>query len=272
MIIVDDNIELTGERIITAETNNTVIRYITFTATSVSETSVLSYRTSTEEEWDVLVSLVRCTNDKQGKTYAIRIECPFFITNSIEDKIRDVIVEGHIHTNVHAISSYVYEVFQVTGCVVDSNTYIMYKTIDGETLTPRNGGFDVEYVRNEKVPGSAGWCRYVFKEKPTKVVDAAFTDFDRLKNIILTEGITYIGSQAFHSCKLTGITLNDGLVSIAEKAFWNNYSLPNINIPRSVNSIADGALLSVQNVTYHSSYTDGAPWGADRGTCVDCAE
>ena len=118
--IEDDYVVLTGESVITADTGNSLIRYIVFTATSVSETSELNVTITPEEiesEWDVSVNLVKCVRDVSGKTYAIRIECPKFTVDDPNKKTRKVKVDGVIYTNIPSVYSPVHETFTVTGCV-----------------------------------------------------------------------------------------------------------------------------------------------------------
>jgi len=122
--IVNDDIVLTGGSVLTADTENSAVRYIVFTATSVSETSGLNVTITPEDAsstWGASVTLVKCTNDESGKTYAIRIECPFFSVASQEEKVRKVKVDGVVYTNLPSVYSPVHETFTVSGCV-DWNT------------------------------------------------------------------------------------------------------------------------------------------------------
>lgn len=261
MTIINDNIDLTGNRVLTAQTSNSVIRYITFTATSVSENSVLTYRTDTEEEWNVSVSLVRCTKDTSNKTYAIRIECPFFTVSDPANKTREVIVEGYVYTNIQSVFSSVYESFRVTGCVehIDPYVYFMYKTSDGRTVEPRgDGGFDVIPVGNEPIPNSGGWCRFIFDEPPTLIKGERFGGYTTLKEIITPSSIVTISSLAFPDCGLTAVTLNNGLDRINGRAFYGCSGLTSINIPNSVTTIEDYAFYkcaSLETITIPSSVT-----------------
>lgn len=116
--IEDDYVVLTGESVITAETQNSVIRYIVFTASSISNTSELSVDITPDSvSWNVSVTLVKCVKDESGKTYAIRIECPFFLVEHPEETVRMVKIDGVIYTSNPQVYSPVHETFTMTGCV-----------------------------------------------------------------------------------------------------------------------------------------------------------
>lgn len=116
--IEDDYVVLTGESVITAETQTSVIRYIVFTASSISNTSELNVEITPDNvEWNVSVTLVKCVKDESGKTYAIRIECPFFLVEHTEETVRRVKVDGIIYTSSPQVYSPVHETFTMTGCV-----------------------------------------------------------------------------------------------------------------------------------------------------------
>lgn len=118
--IIDDNIVLTGESVITEETQNSIIKYIVFTATSVSETSELTVTITpawVQLEWDVSVTMVRCIRDADGKTYAIRIECQKFYVTDQSEKKRKVKIDGMVYTNNPLVKAPVHETFDLTGCV-----------------------------------------------------------------------------------------------------------------------------------------------------------
>jgi hypothetical protein len=115
MEVLDDDVRLTGGRVITGETESTVIRYITFTATSVSEQSELThYVVNYTGDWNVSVSLVRCTKDTSGKTFAIRVECESFLVGP--EGPRELVIEGTIYTNSQNVYSPVLETIIVSGC------------------------------------------------------------------------------------------------------------------------------------------------------------
>ena len=81
--------------------------------------------------------------------------------------------------------------------------------------------------------------------------DAPWRDYwDKIKTIIISEGVTSIGERAFYSCmKLTSIIIPEGVTSIGENAFNGCQDLPSITIPESVTSIGDYAFYYCQKLS-----------------------
>ncbi|MEE1012675.1 MAG: leucine-rich repeat domain-containing protein, partial [Acutalibacteraceae bacterium] len=67
-----------------------------------------------------------------------------------------------------------------------------------------------------------------------------FYDRDLIKNVVIEEGVTSIGSSAFESCNnLISVDMAKSIKSIGYGAFANCYSLENIVIPEGVETIDD---------------------------------
>ena len=87
----------------------------------------------------------------------------------------------------------------------------------------------------------------------------------QVKSVIMENGVTSIGADAFHGCtSLTSVTIPNGVTSIREYAFYNCTSLTNVTIPNSVTSIGMyafygcSALTSVTIPNGVTSIGDGA--------------
>lgn len=82
--------------------------------------------------------------------------------------------------------------------------------------------------------------------------------FGGLETVIIPEGYTSIGAHAFDGCKLTSVTLPQGLTEIKDFAFAENTTLRSIEFPESLEKIGAQAfmrndfkvLLFPQNVKY----------------------
>ena len=73
---------------------------------------------------------------------------------------------------------------------------------------------------------------------------------DDIKTVIIKEGVTSIGNNAFSSCYgLTSITIPNSVTSIGEWAFWFCSDLTSITIGNSVRSIGDGAFRGCSGLT-----------------------
>lgn len=70
--------------------------------------------------------------------------------------------------------------------------------------------------------------------------DKCFRGFEKINKVILPEGITHIGDDAFNSCKISEIVLPSTLVSIGMYAFANTL-IQNIDFPSSLKYIGRGA-------------------------------
>ena len=118
MTITDDNVTLTGDRVITIDIKgNFIAKYITFTASSVSENSELDVSTDINSDfWNVQVDIVRCVNDPEGKTFAIRVICPYYYVLKNDVNVRTVRIDGTIYTNNPNIYSNVHEEITIIGC------------------------------------------------------------------------------------------------------------------------------------------------------------
>ena len=70
------------------------------------------------------------------------------------------------------------------------------------------------------------------------IVESGFSDFQKIKNIIIPNSVTSIGKSAFSGCTgLTSIAIPDSVTSIGESAFSGCTGLTSIVIPDSVESI-----------------------------------
>ena len=71
-----------------------------------------------------------------------------------------------------------------------------------------------------------------------------------MDRVVIEEGVTSIGSSAFHGCSsLTGIIIPDSVTSIGGSAFNGCSSLTNITIPDSVTVIGKAAFLGCSSLT-----------------------
>ena len=86
-----------------------------------------------------------------------------------------------------------------------------------------------------------------------------FVDLDEeLNSVIIENGVTSIGDNAFSDCYLTNITIPNSVTSIGRYAFFECEDLNDITIPNSVTSIGDGAFFfcgSLTNITLPNSIT-----------------
>lgn len=69
-----------------------------------------------------------------------------------------------------------------------------------------------------------------------------YTEEPSVTDVVIPEGVTRIGNQAFWGCKsLTSITIPEGVTSIGNSAFGNCVSLTGITIPEGVTDIKQSA-------------------------------
>ena len=97
----------------------------------------------------------------------------------------------------------------------------------------------------------------------------------QVKTVIIKNGVTSIGNDAFYDCKaLTSATIPNSVTSIGDDAFSICTALTNVTIPNSVTSIGDDAFsicTALTNVTIPNSVTsigDGAFSGCSSLTRV----
>ena len=63
-----------------------------------------------------------------------------------------------------------------------------------------------------------------------------------IKNVIVGEGVTRVGNNAFYDCKeITAVSLPDSLQSLGNAAFGWCYNLKSIKLPQGLQSIGIGA-------------------------------
>ena len=98
------------------------------------------------------------------------------------------------------------------------------------TAGPIGGGYDYEF----------GWT--------AAIPNNAFREMSKLTSVVIPEGITNIGSYAFHSSGLSSISLPSSLIQISEYCFRNCDSLASVVIPEGVTTIAYYAFYNSNNL------------------------
>jgi uncharacterized repeat protein (TIGR02543 family) len=106
-------------------------------------------------------------------------------------------------------------------------------------------------VRYEGDGGTLGYNNYPANEMPPYSFYNTNTGQGKtsLTSIILPDGVTSIGNDAFWNCSnLTEINLPDGLTSIGNYAFESCSSLTEINLPDGVTSIGNAVFYNCSNL------------------------
>ena len=84
----------------------------------------------------------------------------------------------------------------------------------------------------------------------TTIGSRAFHRCNNLESATLPEGLTEIKEYAFYECgKLVSVTIPDGVTSIGEWAFYKCSALPSIDIPNSVTSIGIDVFFNCANLS-----------------------
>ena len=99
-------------------------------------------------------------------------------------------------------------------------------------------------------------------------------DNSNIKNVVIEDGITSIGNNAFYGCSLTNIRIPGSVTSIGKYALDYCMSLTSVTIPGSVSSIGEYAFSDCRNLT-DATILDGvtsienrAFWGCSSLTSV----
>ena len=118
---------------------------------------------------------------------------------------------------------------------------IVSVTIPGSISTIPDGLFNNSFLNLSSV---------IIGNGVTKIGNNAFEDCDNLTSIVIPDSVTSIGSHAFEDCdNLTSVTIGDSVTSIGDNAFYRCYDLTSIVIPDSVTSIGDSAFFDCTNLT-----------------------
>ena len=98
----------------------------------------------------------------------------------------------------------------------------------------------------------------MYNYSATKKIYAPW-DKPSIKNVIIEDGVTSIGNEAFRNCgSLTSVMIGNGVTSIGSSAFENCSSLTSVTIPNSVTSIESKAFIkcsSLRNVMMSNNVT-----------------
>lgn len=101
------------------------------------------------------------------------------------------------------------------------------------------------------ISGTGEMTNYTYTDVPWKSARNSITA------IVITNGVTSIGENAFRSCfSVQSLMIPNGVVSIGESAFQDCSGLSTITIPRSVTSIGDnafGGCSALENVYYRGT-------------------
>jgi len=99
-----------------------------------------------------------------------------------------------------------------------------------------------------------------------KILDKAFRDCNKIQNITIGDGVTYIGTDAFSSCtELQNVIIGKSVTSIGDHAFSTCTKLNSITIPKSVESIGRYAFSNCVELA-SATFEDTSTWYITKNT------
>jgi hypothetical protein len=90
----------------------------------------------------------------------------------------------------------------------------------------------------------------VIEEGITGLTGGEFSDFTKLKTVLLPNSVTYIGDSVFDSCfQLKSIQMSNNITKIGNSAFYSCNLLKSIEIPQMVSTIGSNSFYDCDNLT-----------------------
>lgn len=151
---------------------------------------------------------------------------------------------GHKDTNGDNICDVCGEIFVDSGTCGDNLTY----TLDSNGVLTISGTGDMQN-------SSFGWNKkqiksVIINDGVTSIGNDAFSSCSGLTSVTIPDSVTSIGSSAFNGCSgLTSLTIPDSVTSIGSSAFHGCYGLTSLIIPDSVTNISDSAFSNCTSLT-----------------------
>lgn len=91
---------------------------------------------------------------------------------------------------------------------------------------------------------------FSLKEGTVLIASLAFSSGNKLTNFTCTPSLRYISNNAFDSCLFTSITLNEGLLSINDNAFFGCSNLESISLPDSLKYLGEHAFFDCYSLKW----------------------
>ena len=156
--------------------------------------------------------------------------------------------------------------------IEDNLTWKLYE--DGTLNISGTGAMkNYNYFEGNQSPASQkkdSVKKVVIEDGVTSIGNEAFAGCSSLTSITIPDSVTSIGEGAFSGCSsLTSITIPDGVTSIGDATFYACSSLTSLTIPNSVTSIGEGAFFgcsSLTSITIPSSITSIGKYAFDNCT------
>ena len=145
-----------------------------------------------------------------------------------------------------------------TYSVTSIGSYAFYNCTGLTSVTIPNSvtsiGFGAFYNCNNltsvNISDLEAWCRISFDSNPLSYAHHLFLNGKEVKELIIPNSVTSIGSGAFGGCTgLTSVYIPNSVTSIGDRAFAGCNNLTSVYIPNSVTSIGNSAFSGCKSLT-----------------------
>jgi hypothetical protein len=174
----------------------------------------------------------------------------FFLTKMLKNSNKT----GKIFLLLAAVTVCFCMIGEAMAQTVDSGTtgdctWTLTGTSGNYTLTINGSGAMEDYTP------VAAWYKYrtsiktvIIEDGVTRIGNEAFSRCTALTSVTIPESVTNIGNYAFFSCGLTSVIIGNNVKSIGQQSFSSCRNLLQITVPESVESIGKWAFSTCENL------------------------
>lgn len=162
---------------------------------------------------------------------------------------------------------------------IDAGVFRACDAMETMRVSPENPWFDsrggcnaiIETATNKLV---AGCHATVIPNTVTSIGDLAFKEIRGLASLTIPGNVKFIGYSAFEKTTLTDLTLDEGVKTIDNYAFYNNDAMTSVSLPSTLTSIGEYGFNDCMYLNKVIAYMpepfqlNGAVFGRNAGTCV----